>query len=153
MGSYRRGMEAAGPLCCDVDMNDVSAPYLLNSLRELPPEQRARAVHAVLLRVWETPSVLLSEIPPTQAITAVAVVAASLPGAFGRGWRDGRLAATALPYVSGALVGRALCALDVLVGRDPESVPLELHVSDGEAAGELLDDLRNVLIDGLRRID
>ena len=40
----------------------------------------------------------------------------------------------------------------VLVGRDPESVPLELHVSDGEAAGRLLDDLRDVLIDGLRRI-
>jgi hypothetical protein len=145
-------MEAAQPLCCDGDMNHASAPYLLDSLSELPPEQRAQAVHSVLLRVWETPSVLLSEIPPTQAITAVAVVAASLPAAYGRVWRDERLAAAALPYVSGALVGRALCALDVLVGRDPESVPLELHVSDGEAAGELLDDLRDVLIEGLRRI-
>ena len=145
-------MEARTPLCCDGDMHDVSAPYLLDSLSELPPEQRAQAVHAVLLRVWETPSVLLSEIPPTQAITAVAVVAASLRGAYGRVWRDERLAAAALPYVSGGLVGRALCALDVLVGRDPESVPLELHVSDGEAAGQLLDDLRDVLIDGLRRI-
>jgi hypothetical protein len=145
-------MEAAQPLCCDGDMKHASAPYLLDSLSELPPEQRAQAVHSVLLRVWETPSMLLSEIPPTQAITAVAVVAASVPPSYGRAWRDERLAAAALPYVSGGLVGRALCTLDVLVGRDPESVPLELHVSDGEAAGELLDDLRDVLIDGLRRI-
>jgi hypothetical protein len=95
--------------------------------------------------------VLLSEITPTQAITAVAVVAASLPEPK-RVWRDERLTAAALPYASGGLVGRALCALDVLVGRDPESVPLELQVSDGDAAGELFDDLRYVLIDGLRRI-
>jgi hypothetical protein len=133
-------------------MDHVSAPYLLDSLGELPPEQRLAAVQTVLLRVWETPSVLLGEIPPTQAITAVAVVAASLPGSYGRVWRDDRLARAALPYVSGGLVGRALCALDVLVGRDPESVPLEFFVTDGEAAGELLDDLRDVLIDGLRRI-
>jgi hypothetical protein len=133
-------------------MNYASAPYLLDSLSELPPEQRVQAVHAVVLRVWETPSVLLTEIPPTQAITAVAVVAASLPGSYGRVWRDDRLAAAALPRVSGGLVGRALCALDVLVGRDPESVPLELFVTDGEAAGELLDDLRDVLMDGIRRI-
>ena len=133
-------------------MNYASAPYLLDSLSELPAEQRVQAVHAVLLRVWETPSVLLTEISPTQAITAVAVVAASLPASYGRIWRDDRLAAAALPRVSGGLVGRALCALDVLVGRDPESVPLELFVTDGEAAGELLDDLRDVLMDGIRRI-
>jgi hypothetical protein len=132
-------------------MHNASAPYLLDSLAELPPERRRQAVHAVLLRVWETPVVLLGDIPPTQAITAVAVVAASLPGAYGRPWRDDRLAAAALPEVSGALVGRALCALDVLVGRDPESVPLELHVSDGEAARRLLDDLRDVLMEGIRR--
>jgi hypothetical protein len=131
-------------------MNNASAPYLLDSLSELPPEQRRQAVHAVLLRVWENPAVLLREIPPTQAITAVAVVAASLPSAYGRPWLDHRLLSAALPTVSGALVGRALCALDVLVGRDPESVPLELHVSDGEAARELLDDLRDVLMDGIR---
>ena len=131
-------------------MNNASAPYLLDSLSELPPDQRREAVHAVLLRVWETPSVLLREIPPTQAITAVAVVAASLPAAYGRPWLDHRLLSAALPDVSGALVGRALSALDVLVGRDPESVPLELHVSDGEAAQELLDDLRDVLMDGIR---
>jgi hypothetical protein len=134
-------------------MNNASAPYLLDSLSELPPEQRRQAVHAVLLRVWETPAVLLREIPPTQAITAVAVVAASLPSAYGRPWLDHRLLAAALPTASGALIGRALCALDVLVGRDPESVPLELHVSDGEAARELLDDLRDVLMDGIRRPD
>jgi hypothetical protein len=132
-------------------MNNASAPYLLDSLSELPPDQRRQAVHAVLLRVWETPAVLLREIPPTQAITAVAVVAASLPSAHGRPWLDDRLVAAALPDVSGALVGRALCALDVLVGRDPESVPLELHVSDGEAARDLLDDLRDVLMDGIRQ--
>jgi hypothetical protein len=131
-------------------MNNASAPYLLDSLSELPPDQRREAVHAVLLRVWETPAVLLREIPPTQAITAVAVVAASLPAAYGRPWLDHRLLSAALPDVSGALVGRALSALDVLVGRDPESVPLELHVSDGEAAQELLDDLRDVLMDGIR---
>jgi hypothetical protein len=163
-------MGARAPLCCDGDMNDVGAPCdaassawasggrgepgedLLETLGALPPEQRTEAVHSVLLRVWETPSVLLSEISPTQAITAVAVVAASLPMSYGRGWRDVRLAAAALPYASGRLVGWALCALDVLVGRDPESVPLELHVSDGEAAGELLDDMRDVLIDGIRLI-
>jgi hypothetical protein len=131
-------------------MNNASAPYLLDSLSELPPDRRREAVHAVLLRVWETPAVLLREIPPTQAITAVAVVAASLPAAYGRPWLDHRLLSAALPDVSGALVGRALSALDVLVGRDPESVPLELHVSDGEAAQELLDDLRDVLMDGIR---
>jgi hypothetical protein len=36
------------------------------------------------------------------------------------------------------------------VGRDRESVPLELHVTDGEAAGALLEDLRDVLMDALR---
>ena len=131
-------------------MNEASAPYLLDSLSALAPEQRRQAVHAVLLRVWETPIVLLREIPPTQAITAIAVVAASLPAAYGRPWLDARLRAAALPGASGQLVGRALCALDVLVGRDPESVPLELHVSDGEAARELLDDLRDVLMEGIR---
>jgi len=94
--------------------------------------------------------VLLDEIPPTQALTAVAVIAAGLPGAYGRPWLDRRLAAAALPRVSGELAGRALCALDVIVGRDRESVPLELHVSDSEAAGALLDDLRDVLMDGIR---
>jgi hypothetical protein len=144
-------MGTRGLLCCDEGMNNASAPYLLGSLSELPPVEREQAVHAVLLRVWETPSVLLTEITPTQAITAVAVVAASLPGARGRPWLDHRLIAAALPSVSGALAGRALCALDVVVGRDPESIPLELHVSDGEAASELLDDLREVLMDGIRR--
>jgi hypothetical protein len=144
-------MGACKLLCCDVGMNNASTPYLLDSLRELPPGERQQALHLVLLRVWENPAVLLRDIPPAQALTAVAVVAASLPGAQGRPWLDDRLAAAALPTVSGALVGRALCALDVLVGRDPESVPLELHVSDGEAAGELLDDLRDVLMDGMRR--
>jgi hypothetical protein len=132
-------------------MNNASAPHLLDSLSELPPARRRQAVQAVLLRVWETPVVLLGEIPPTQAIIAVAVVAASLPSAHGRTWLDARLIAAALPEVSGALIGRALCALDVLVGRDPESVPVELHVSDGDAARELLDDLRDVLMDGIRQ--
>jgi len=132
-------------------MNNASAPYLLDSLSELPPDRRRQAVHTVLLRVWETPAVLLDQIPPTQAIIAVAVVAASLPAAYGRPWLDDRLLAAALPGVSGQLVGRALSALDVLVGRDPESVPLKLHVNDGEAARELLDDLRDVLMDGIRQ--
>ena len=52
--------------------------------------------------------------------------------------------------MSSELAGRALRALDVIVGRDRESVPLELHVSDGDAARELLDDLRDVLMDGIR---
>jgi hypothetical protein len=101
--------------------------------------------------VWETPAVLLREIPPTRALTAVAVIAAGLPGAYGKPWLDHRLTAAALPGVSVELAGRALCALDVIVGRDPEAVPLELHVSDGDAAGALLDDLRDVLMDALRR--
>ena len=104
----------------------------------------------VVLRVWETPTVLLDDIPPTQAITAVAVIAAGLPGAYGKPWVDDRLAAAALPRVTSELAGRALCALDVIVGRDRESVPLELHVSDGDAARALLDDLRDVLMDGIR---
>jgi hypothetical protein len=131
-------------------MNDASAPYLLDSLNELPPRQRREAVHSVLLRVWETPSLLLRDIPPTQAITAVAVVAASLPGAYGKSWLDDRLLAAALPEVSTELAMRALCALDVVVGRDPESVPFDLRVSDGDAALELLDDLREVLLDRIR---
>ena len=32
-----------------------------------------------------------------------------------------------------------------------ESVPLQMHVSDGEAARQLLDDLRDVLMDGIRQ--
>ncbi len=131
-------------------MKDASAPYLLDSLKALPPAQRRQAVYSVLLRVWETPSLLLRDIPPTQAITAVAVVAASLPGAYGKSWLDDRLAAAALPEVSAELAMRALCALDVVVGRDPESVPFELRVSDGDAALELLDDLREVLLDRIR---
>jgi hypothetical protein len=131
-------------------MNNASAPYLLDSLNALPPAQRRQAVHAVLLRVWETPSVLLRDIPPTQAITAVAVVAASLPGSYGKSWLDDRLAAAAFPEVSAGLAMRALCALDVVVGRDPESVPFDLPVSDGDAALELLDDLREVLLDRIR---
>jgi hypothetical protein len=108
-------------------------------------------VATVVLRVWETPAVLLDEIPPTQALTAIAAIAAGLPGAASRPWLDDRLLAAACPDVTSELAGRALCALDVLVGRDRESVPLELHVTDGDAAGALLEDLRDVLMDGLRR--
>lgn len=131
-------------------MNDTSAPQLLDGLMELTARERYQAVAMVVTRVWETPAVLLDEIPPTQAITAIAVIAAGLPGAFGRPWLDRRLAKAALPRVTSELAGRALCALDVIVGRDSESVPLELHVSDGDAARELLDDLRDVLMDGIR---
>ena len=132
-------------------MSETSAPQLLDSLAELSPRERYEAVTTVVLRVWETPAVLLRDIPPTQAVTAIAVIAAGLPAAYGRPWRDERLAAAALPRVSGELAGRALCALDVIVGRDPDSVPLELHVSDGDAAKALLDDLRDVLMDGIRQ--
>ncbi|GAA3350790.1 hypothetical protein GCM10020358_78020 [Amorphoplanes nipponensis] len=132
-------------------MNNASAPYLLDGLADLEPARRRQAVAAVVLRVWETPSVLLREIPPTQALTAIAAIAAGLPGAANRPWLDDRLQAAACPDVTSELAGRALCALDVLVGRDRESVPLELHVTDGEAAGALLDDLRDVLMDGLRQ--
>ncbi len=150
-GSVTRGMGMCKLLCCDGDMSETSAPELLDSLSELSPRQRYEAVSAVVLRVWETPTVLLTEIPPTQAITAIAVIAAGLPAAYGKPWLDARLAAAALPRVSGELAGRALCALDVIVGRDRESVPLELHVSDGDAAKALLDDLRDVLMDGIRQ--
>ncbi|MFI7540083.1 hypothetical protein [Actinoplanes sp. NPDC049599] len=132
-------------------MNNASAPYLLDGLAELPPARRRQAVAAVVLRVWETPSVLLGEIPATQALIAIAAIAAGLPGAANRPWLDDRLLAAACPEVTSELAGRALCALDVLVGRDRESVPLELHVTDGEAAGALLDDLRDVLMDALRQ--
>ncbi|MEU7905956.1 hypothetical protein [Actinoplanes sp. NPDC049118] len=131
-------------------MNNASAPYLLDGLAELPPARRRQAVAMVVLRVWETPAVLLNEIPPTQALTAIAAIAAGLPGAAGRPWVDDRLRAAACPNVTSELAGRALCALDVIVGRDSASVPLELHVTDGEAAGALLNELRDVLMDGLR---
>ncbi|MET8148319.1 hypothetical protein ACIBSW_27140 [Actinoplanes sp. NPDC049668] len=131
-------------------MNNASAPYLLDGLAELPPAQRRQTVAMVVLRVWETPAVLLDEIPPTQALTAIAAIAAGLPGAAGRPWVDDRLRAAACPNVTSELAGRALCALDVIVGRDSASVPLELHVTDGEAAGALLNELRDVLMDGLR---
>lgn len=120
------------------------------SLVDLPPEERRRRVALTVLRVWETPQVLLGEIPPTEALAAVASVAAGLPGAQGRPWLDDRLRAAACPGVTSELAGRALCALDVIVGRDSASVPLELHVTDGDAAGALLEDLRDVLMDGLR---
>jgi hypothetical protein len=136
-------------LCSDGDMNNASAPYLLDALSILPPARRRQAVHEVLLRVWETPAILLGRIPPTQAITAIAVVAASLPAAYGRPWMDAKLIAAALPEVSTELAMRALSALDVLVGRDPESVTFDLHVSDGEAARRLLDDLREVLLESI----
>ena len=132
-------------------MNNTSAPYLLGGLAELPPARRRQTVAAVVLRVWETPSVLLDEISPTQALTAIAAIAAGLPGAANRPWLDDRLRAAACPQVTSELAGRALCALDVIVGRDRESVPLELHVTDGDAAGALLEDLRDVLMDGLRQ--
>ncbi len=138
-------------LCCDEGMSETSAPQMLDPLAELSPRERHAAVSGVVLRVWESPSVLLGEVPPTQAITAIAVIAAGLPGAYGKPWLDQRLAAAALPRVTGELAGRALCALDVIVGRDRESVPLELHVSDGDAAKALLDDLRDVLMDGIRQ--
>ena len=131
-------------------MNNASAPYLLDGLADLSPAERFQAVSVVVLRVWETPQILLDEIPPAQALAAIAAIAAGLPCAQGRPWLDDRLRAAAVPGVTGELAGRALCALDVLVGRDRESVPLELHVSDGDAAGALLDDLRDVLMDGLR---
>jgi hypothetical protein len=132
-------------------MNNTGAPYLLDGLADLPPARRRQTVAAVVLRVWETPSVLLEEIPPTQALTAIAAIAAGLPGAANRPWLDDRLRAAACPEVTSELAGRALCALDVIVGRDSESVPLELHVTDGDAAGALLEDLRDVLMDGLRQ--
>lgn len=131
-------------------MNNASPPHLLDGLSELSPAERRQAVSQVVLRVWEAPQVLLGDIPPAQALAAVAAIAAGLPGAQGRPWLDGRLRAAAIEGVTSELAGRALCALDVLVGRDRESVPLELHVSDGDAAGALLDDLRDVLMDGIR---
>jgi hypothetical protein len=131
-------------------MTDVSAPDVLDALAALAPSERHRAVSQVVLRVWETPTVLLREIPPAQALAAIAVIAAGVPESYGRAWRDDRLAAAALPRVSSELAGRALCALDVIVGRDRESVPLQMHVSDGDAARELLDELRDVLMDGIR---
>jgi len=131
-------------------MNNASAPYLLEGLAELPPAQRRQTVSMVVLRVWETPAVLLDEISPTQALTAIAAIAAGLPGSAGRPWVDDRLLAAACPNVTSELAGRALSALDVIVGRDSASVPLELHVTDGEAAGALLNELRDVLMDGLR---
>lgn len=134
-----------------VAMTDVSAPDVLDALAVLAPSERRRAVSQVVLRVWETPTVLLQEIPPAQALAAIAVIAAGVPESYGRAWRDDRLAAAALPGVSSELAGRALCALDVIVGRDRESVPLQMHVSDGDAARELLDDLRDVLMEGIRQ--
>lgn len=131
-------------------MNSASPPHLLDGLSELSPAERRQAVSQVVLRVWEAPQVLLGDIPPAQALAAVAAIAAGLPGAQGRPWLDDRLRAAAIEGVTSELAGRALCALDVLVGRDRESVPLELHVSDGDAAGALLDDLRDVLMDGIR---
>jgi hypothetical protein len=128
----------------------MSAPYYLDTLSELPPDERRQAVASVLLRVWEVPATLLREIPPTQAITAVAVVAASLPGSAILPWVDARLAAAALPYVPVELAMRALSALDVVVGRDPDSVHLDLLVSDGRAAQALLDELRHVLLSSIR---
>jgi hypothetical protein len=137
-------------VCSDGGVNTTSAPYFLDALLDLPPAERRRAVASVLLRVWEVPSILLREIPPIQAITAVAVVAASLPGSAALGWVDDRLAAVALPDITVELVMRALSALDVVVGRDPESVHTYLLVSDGDAAQALLDDLRQVLVDSIR---
>jgi hypothetical protein len=134
-----------------VAMTDVSAPDVLDALAGLAPGERQHVVSQVVLRVWETPAVLLREIPPAQALAAVAVIAAGVPASYGRAWRDDRLAAAALPRVSSELAGRALCALDVIVGRDRESVPLQMHVSDGDAARELLDDLRDVLMEGIRQ--
>jgi hypothetical protein len=134
----------------DVGVNTTNAPYFLDALIELPPAERRRAVASILLRVWEVPSSLLREIPPTQAITAIAVVAASLPGAAGLDWVDARLTAVALPNVTVELAMRALSALDVVVGRDPESVHTYLHVSDGDAAQQLLDELRRLLLDSIR---
>jgi hypothetical protein len=90
-------------------MNDVGAPDLLDGLLDLSPRERYEAVATVCLRVWETPNVLLGEIPPTQAVTAVAVVAAGLPGAYGKPWVDRRPA----PRDSGT--GRAC---PVRAGRD-----------------------------------
>jgi hypothetical protein len=133
----------------DGPVNLMSAPYYLDTLSELPPNERRHAVASVLLRVWEVPASLLREIPPTQAITAIAVVAASLPGAARLAWVDARLAAAAVPHVTVELVMRALSALDVVIGRDPESVYLDLHVSDGNAAQALLDELRQVLLDNI----
>ncbi|MEV6602315.1 hypothetical protein AB0M36_36515 [Actinoplanes sp. NPDC051346] len=131
-------------------MNNASPAHLLDGLSDLAPAERRQAVSVVVLRVWETPQVLLDEIPPMQALAAIAAIAAGLPGAQGRPWLDDRLRAAAVTGVTSELAGRALCALDVLVGRDSESVPLQLHVSDGDAAGALLDDLRDVLMDGIR---
>lgn len=133
-----------------VAMTDVTTPDVLDRLAGLHPAERQQLVAEVVVRVWETPAVLLREISPAYALAAVAVVAAGVRSSYGRVWRDDRLAAAALPRVSAELAGRALSALDVIVGRDRESVPLQMHVSDGDAARELLDDLRDVLMDGIR---
>ena len=131
-------------------MTDVTTPDVLDRLAGMHPADRQQLVAEVVVRVWETPAVLLREISPAYALAAVAVVAAGVRSSYGRVWRDDRLAAAALPRVSAELAGRALSALDVIVGRDRESVPLQMHVSDGDAARELLDDLRDVLVDGIR---
>ena len=45
-------------------MNDTSAPALLDGLIEMSAWDRYQAVSGVVLRVWETPSVLLGEMIP-----------------------------------------------------------------------------------------
>jgi hypothetical protein len=124
---------------------------LLDDLADLPPADRLLPVLRVINRVYDEPHLLLREIPPAEALSAVAVVAASLPGGFSG--TDDRLRAAALPQplpVETPMM--ALVCLDVIVGRDPAAVHTHLAVNDGDAAQQLLLELRQVLEAGIRTL-
>jgi hypothetical protein len=124
---------------------------LFDELAALAPADRLRAVLRVINRVHDEPALLLREIPPAAAVAAVAVVAVSLRADLP--WADDRLRAATIPGplpVETPML--ALACLDVIVGRDPAAVHTHLAVDDGDAATALLDDLRQVLVAGIREL-
>ncbi|MEH0936594.1 hypothetical protein [Micromonospora psammae] len=111
-----------------------------------PPQRRLPLVGGVLGRVFDTPAVLLGELPPAQVLAAAVLVGRSLPGGAELAGDDPALAAAALPAPATVEVaGLALEAVTIIADRGLIAEPVGATPAD-----RLLTELRAVLIDSLR---
>lgn len=129
----------------------MSAGEYLAELANSAPAQRWASVSALMQKVFDAPRLLVTEIDPGDVIAAAAVVVASLPGGRWLGRQDLSVFAAGLPRpATQELAALTLAALDVVTGRDRDSVPVRLDVTDGAAASRLIEEMRKVLVDGVR---
>jgi hypothetical protein len=132
----------------------MAAKEYLAYLAALPPVERTGAVEQMMRRVFDKPQVLHYDIEPEDVIAAAAVVVASLPNGAALARRDMGLAMAILPSpIAVELVMLTLAVIDLVTGRDRDSVPVRLQVTNRAAAHRLIEDLRTALVDGIRHAE